>query len=142
MWNSLTLADDNDLKEYEPGLDAYLGAGRTDWSVKHALAKEHVRKVLLSNGYDPDLLLDTDQDGKLAELTPLASVYALYLIFTELDGAGPEGRFARKKESYRTQYEWETRLLFSGAGLPYDRNESGTLDDSESQVASTHRMVR
>lgn len=142
MWTSITLCDDNDLKEYEPGIDAYLGSSRSDWSVKRALCKTHIKNVLLSNGYDPNLVFDKDSDGKIAELTQLASAYTLFLIFSELDGGAAEGRFARKKDTYRTLYEWEIKLLFSGAGIPYDSDESGSLDAAEEQVASGHRMSR
>lgn len=150
---AITLATINDVLEYEPDIENYgipefdneitkaqqdvFRDLRIQWWPTQTIGLYDV-KYLTGGAQEPD-----DDLYTASQLTRACVYHALgYHIYPKLAKFEPETDiFERKMEYYRAEYTREFDLLIRD-GIEYDRDSSGTIDDTEREPTSYLRLKR
>jgi hypothetical protein len=150
---AITLATINDVLEYEPDIENYgipefdneitkaqqdvFRDLRIQWWPTQTIGLYDV-KYLTGGAQEPD-----DDLYTASQLTRACVYHALgYHIYPKLAKFEPETDiFERKMEYYRGEYTREFDLLLRD-GIEYDRDSSGTVDDTEREPTSYLRLKR
>ncbi len=150
---AITLATINDVLEYEPDIENYgipefdneitkaqqdvFRDLRIQWWPTQTIGLYDV-KYLTGGAQEPD-----DDLYTASQLTRACVYHALgYHIYPKLAKFEPETDiFERKMEYYRGEYTREFDLLLRD-GIEYDRDSSGTIDDTEREPTSYLRLKR
>jgi len=148
-----TLATISDIEEYEPDIRDF---GIPDFDSEITKAQNDVFRELrikwwptVTHGYyDIKYLVGAEQEPDedlytASQLTRATCYQALgYHIYPKLAKFEPDQDiFERKMEFYRKEFDREMELVLRD-GVEYDRNSSGTVEDSEKEPTYYLRLKR
>jgi len=138
----MAFSTNNDLNIYAPEV---FGQGVEDWSNELALAETDVInqiKIKYWNKYESPSLFDSSK-LTAAQWTKSTVYQALYAyILPKLSTFRPEGDpFQMQISFYKERYNEEFNIQF-GVGIEYDKDGSGTVEDSEITRFQQDRLYR
>lgn len=150
---AITLATISDIQDYEPDI---LNYGIPDFTDELTKAQADVFRDLRIKWWPTQVLglydvkyltggnQEPDEDLYNASQLTRATVYQAlgFHIYPKLAKFEPETDiFERKMEYYRAEYEREIDLVLRD-GVEYDRDSSGTFDDTEKEATHYLRLKR
>ena len=148
-----TFANETNILEYEPDIQKY---GIAEFDDLHEKSYEDIIRLLnikwwpkANYGkYDITIVGSSNERLSPSRLTASqftrASVYHTlgYYVYPRLSTFDPDGDMFREKMTYYKQaFETEMDLILR-AGVEYDIDSSGSIDDSERQTFHHNRLVR
>ncbi len=143
---------DQDLMEHAVELSRLLPPEQDDWAPQRALAEDALLRDLARRWHDPTARrrgLDPEQTPMdparlpMTTVKPLAVLKSLEVIYGFLarpDAPAAEG-LERSAMRHRALYHQELESLLA-AGLPYDWNDSGSVEAAEQTPTPGRRLSR
>lgn len=137
----MAFSTDSDLTAIIPDI---LSLGISSFSGEHAKAEADIKREIRRRwwprtGYSGEMddTLLTDSQWTRANAYLVLWKYALPQLTNWVDG----DRYREMLNFYRDMYAQELEAVF-GDGVEYDRDEDGTVSDSEKDITITGRLSR